>query len=51
VHRDLKLENVLVAQNESQIQIKIADFGFAASTKISNLSNAYKGTKRGYMAP
>lgn len=33
VHRDLKLENVLVSQNDSQIQIKIADFGFACSTK------------------
>lgn len=51
VHRDLKLENVLVAQSDSQIQIKLADFGFAASTKTSNLSNAYKGTKRGFMAP
>ena len=33
VHRDLKLENVLVSQNESQIQIKLADFGFSSSTK------------------
>lgn len=51
VHRDLKLENVLVSQNESQIQIKIADFGFASSTKDCHLSNGYKGTKRGFMAP
>lgn len=33
VHRDLKLENVLVTQNDSQIQIKLADFGFATSAK------------------
>jgi serine/threonine protein kinase len=51
VHRDLKLENVLVSQNDSQIQIKLADFGFACSTKESRFSNAYKGTKRGFMAP
>jgi serine/threonine protein kinase len=51
VHRDLKLENVLVSQNDSQIQIKLADFGFASSTKESRFSNAYKGTKRGFMAP
>jgi serine/threonine protein kinase len=51
VHRDLKPENVLVSQNESQIQIKLADFGFATSTRLSHLSKAYKGTKRGFMAP
>lgn len=33
VHRDLKLENVLVCQNESQIQIKLSDFGFACTAK------------------
>jgi serine/threonine protein kinase len=51
VHRDLKPENVLVSQNESQIQIKLADFGFASSTHTTPLSTSYKGTKRGYMAP
>lgn len=51
MHRDLKLENALVFQNESQIQIKIADFGFASCTKTSQFSNTYKGTKRAYMAP
>jgi serine/threonine protein kinase len=51
VHRDLKPENVLVTQNESQIQIKLADFGFSTSTRNTNLSHAYKGTKRGFMAP
>jgi serine/threonine protein kinase len=51
VHRDLKPENVLVSQNESQIQIKVGDFGFASSTAATPLSSSYKGTKRGFMAP
>lgn len=36
MHRDLKLDNVLVA-NDNPIQIKIADFGH--STKISLANN------------
>ena len=46
VHRDLKLENILVHDN---LQLKIADFGFATYKKISKLSS-YRGTKT-YMAP
>jgi serine/threonine protein kinase len=41
----------MVAENNSQIQIKLADFGFASSTLNNHLSNAFKGTKRAYMAP
>lgn len=46
VHRDLKLENILV---DDGLQLKIADFGFATYKKISKLTS-YRGTKT-YMAP
>ena len=46
VHRDLKLENILVDEN---LNLIITDFGFATSQNISKLKS-YKGTYT-YMAP
>lgn len=46
VHRDLKLENILVDDN---LGLKVADFGFATYKKINKL-NSYRGTMT-YMAP
>merc|ERR1719213_422214 len=46
VHRDLKLENILV---DDKLNLKVADFGLATFRNVSALKS-YKGTKT-YMAP
>ena len=46
VHRDLKLENILIDDN---LNLKLADFGFAVYKNIDTL-NSYRGTMT-YMAP
>jgi serine/threonine protein kinase len=46
VHRDLKLENILV---DDALNLKIADFGFASYKSIDCLKS-YRGTMT-YMAP
>jgi serine/threonine protein kinase len=51
VHRDLKLENILlVSQDRGNLEIKIADFGFAK--KLDDVETEYLqcGTPL-YMAP
>ena len=54
VHRDLKLENILIAPeeriNDSQINIKLTDFGFAILFDPNKGLNQCLGTPM-YMAP
>lgn len=46
VHRDIKLENILV---DNEMNLKLADFGFATDKSIDKLQS-YRGTQS-YMAP
>lgn len=49
VHRDLKPENLLMTSEDDDANVKIADFGFAA-TSVGNSLNTACGTP-GYVAP
>ncbi|OQR83028.1 calcium/calmodulin-dependent protein kinase [Achlya hypogyna] len=49
VHRDLKPENVLLVDDESDVAVKLADFGFAAKVGAGELID-FCGTA-GYAAP
>jgi serine/threonine protein kinase len=49
VHRDLKLENILVKPDEHQLDVKIADFGFATELNSADLSICCGSP--GYVAP
>ena len=49
VHKDIKLDNILMNQTDNNIQIKLIDFGFAEPYNYQ-LSRAYCGTPS-YMCP
>jgi serine/threonine protein kinase len=52
VHRDLKLDNILLTGTGNSRDIKIADFGLSALVRIGELGyDPYESTKRkGYKA-
>jgi serine/threonine protein kinase len=52
VHRDIKLENILIKSIEDKIEyeVRIADFGLAVFTPNNELLNQKCGTP-GYVAP
>ena len=47
IHRDIKLENVLISNN---FRVKLIDFGFAVVLPPSHYLNIFCGTPT-YMAP
>lgn len=53
-HRDLKLENILVFEENNKLIPKLSDFGFATycykEGELEKFTN-YRGTRKGYMAP
>jgi serine/threonine protein kinase len=49
-HRDLKPENILLVGKESDLEIKIADFGFAKKVTSEKCLETFIGTPT-YMAP
>jgi serine/threonine protein kinase len=49
VHRDLKLENFLIFEEDSKVKVKLIDFGFA--TKITDEGLTEKLGSLPYMAP
>lgn len=52
VHRDIKLDNILIIDASEGVTAKLADFGFATQlVPGENHLASFKGTRRGYMAP
>jgi serine/threonine protein kinase len=52
VHRDIKLDNILIIDGEEGATAKLADFGFATILPQGQKHlSSFKGTRRGYMAP
>ena len=49
IHRDLKLENILLTSKDNNYKIKLADFGLSTTTDNINLFR-HCGTP-GYVAP
>ena len=39
VHRDLKLQNILIQAVDNFLEIKLADFGFATNQNIDRLNS------------
>jgi serine/threonine protein kinase len=50
VHRDLKLENILIDENAKTNKIKLIDFGFATNCQAGDKLSMFCGTPC-YMDP
>ncbi len=51
IHRDLKLQNILIANADSDFDIKIADFGLSVFMKPGEEKIYHKCGSPGYAAP
>ncbi len=49
IHRDIKLENILLKSKDNDYEIKLADFGL--STTLDNIELFKKCGTPGYVAP
>ena len=50
VHRDIKLNNIIMVDENDDISIKLADFGLSVSTQTTKCNEFIGGTP-GYFAP
>ena len=51
MHRDIKLENVMLSEDGSGCTVKLADFGISEQLVSSYSTRRTKVGTRGYMAP
>ena len=51
IHRDIKLENIMLTSRKTNCGAKLADFGLAETVKNDCVTNGSKAGTVGYVAP